>query len=182
MSLQIFILGLLSNHDYHPYDVKKKIIRDTRNMVNVTDGNLYYNFEALLKKGMIKKSQVIQSDNRPDKITYSITPKGQDTLKEEIYKTFRNAKSIKSLIVALPFVEKVDINKLIFYVEEVIERFSKRLVEIEEYAITADSDSNIQQYRLLMREFSYENMNLEIKMFNKLLLLLKSQKREDEEK
>ncbi|OMF70370.1 MULTISPECIES: PadR family transcriptional regulator [Paenibacillus] len=174
MSLQIFILGLLSNRDYHPYDVKKKIVRDTRNMVSVSDGNLYYNFEVLLKKGLIKKSQIIHSDNRPDKITYSITSKGQNALKEEIYKSFRKAKSIKSLFVTLPFLEHVDTEKLVFYVEEVIEWFNKKLVEIEEKELTAECDSDSQKYKTFMSEFTSESIKLEIKTFDKLLLFLKN--------
>lgn len=114
MSLQIFILGLLHKGDYHPYDVKKRILQGTNNAVNVTDGNLYYNFEALLKKEFIQKSQIIQAENRPDKITYSITPKGREAFKEEIYKSFKNAKSIRTLLPVLPFLEYVDAKKLFF--------------------------------------------------------------------
>ncbi|MFB5760704.1 PadR family transcriptional regulator [Paenibacillus medicaginis] len=175
MSLQIFILGMLHKGDYHPYDVKKRIVQGTNNTVNVTDGNLYYNFEALLKKELIQKSQIIHAENRPDKITYSITAKGREVFKEEIYKSFKNAKSIRSLFAALPFIEYVDPKKLVFYVEEIIERFEKKLKELEERVLAAEFESVDPNFKLLMSEVITESLQLEIRMFKKLLILLQNQ-------
>ncbi|MBS5915107.1 PadR family transcriptional regulator [Paenibacillus macerans] len=174
MSLQIFILGLLHKGDYHPYDVKKRILQGTNNAVNVTDGNLYYNFEALLKKEFIQKSQIIQAENRPDKITYSITPKGREAFKEEIYKSFKNAKSIRTLLPVLPFLEYVDAKKLFFYVEDVLERLNNRAKEFEEKGLATEIDPVNPDYKILIGEVVTESIKLEIQMFNKLLLVLKT--------
>ena len=63
MSLQIFILGLLSEGEHHPYDIKKQVFKPLENTITINDGTLYYNFEVLLKKGYIRKIKVVQSEN-----------------------------------------------------------------------------------------------------------------------
>lgn len=62
--------------------------------VKINDGTLYYNFEVLLKKGLIRKVEVVQTDNRPEKTTYSITEDGVKMLEEGIYDSFRKMTDI----------------------------------------------------------------------------------------
>lgn len=47
MSLQIFILGILSEGEHHPYDLKKQVLKPLDNSFPINDGTLYYNFEVL---------------------------------------------------------------------------------------------------------------------------------------
>ncbi|MFC3746026.1 PadR family transcriptional regulator [Paenibacillus sp. GCM10012306] len=131
MSLQIFILGMLSEGEHHPYDIKKMILKPLENTVSINDGTLYYNFEVLLKKGLIKKLQVVQSDNRPEKTTYGITDKGRIVLEEEIYDVFKKFNDIRSLYSSLMFLDKVDPHKLAYVIEEAIARLEKRVSMIE---------------------------------------------------
>ncbi|MFF2908288.1 PadR family transcriptional regulator [Paenibacillus sp. NPDC057934] len=130
MSLQIFILGMLSEGEHHPYDIKKNL-KPLDNTVSINDGTLYYNFEVLLKKGLIKKLKVVQTDNRPEKTTYGITDKGRLMLEEEIYDVFKNFSDIRSLYSSLLFLDKVDPHKLAYVIEEAIEKLNKKVSLIE---------------------------------------------------
>ena len=131
MSLQVFILGLLSEGEHHPYDIKKKVLKPLDNTVTINDGTLYYQFDVLQKKGYIRKTEVVQSENRPEKTMYSITDEGRKALEEEIYAMFRNFTSIYSLYSSLMFLDKADPRKLAYLIEEAIGRLNKRLELIE---------------------------------------------------
>ncbi|MFF2481465.1 PadR family transcriptional regulator [Paenibacillus sp. NPDC058071] len=122
MSLQVFILGMLSQGDHHPYDIKKTVQRSLENTINITDGTLYYHFDSLLKKGLIRKVDVVQIDNRPEKTTYGITEPGLKALEEEVYASFKNFNNNASIYSSLLFLDNVNKTKLAFIIEETIER------------------------------------------------------------
>lgn len=127
VSLQIYILGNLSEGDRHPYDIKKQVQKAPENTITINDGTLYYNFEVLLKKGLIRKVEVVHSDNRPEKTMYGITDEGRAFLEDEIYASFRKMSNIKSLYSSLLFLDKVDKNKLAYLIEENIEKLNRKL-------------------------------------------------------
>jgi len=131
MTLQIFILGALSEGDRHPYDIKKSILRALDNSMSINDGTLYYNFEAMAKKGLIRVSEVVHSENRPDKTLYSITDKGLKALEDNIYSAFQKMTSVTSLYASLLFLDKVDKKKVAYLIEEAIERLTKSVNRIK---------------------------------------------------
>lgn len=135
MSLQIYILGSLWNKEIHPYEIKKRITENTRATVSITDGNLYYNFDALHKKGYIEKVETVHSENYPDKSYYGITEAGRDALQDMIYKSFKKPKDIASLLAPLFFVRLVDIERVIFLFQSAIDQREQELKEMQERAV-----------------------------------------------
>lgn len=152
----------------------------TDNKVNITDGNLYYNFEALLKKDYIRKSETVQSENRPEKTTYRITESGQDALKEGIYAAFKDPKSIESLFAPLLFIELVDIQRLIFFIQEIITELEKDLEQydgkwqnysqrVNEVILTDKG-----HYASFIADHVWNRKKLELDSYTKLLNILKN--------
>lgn len=128
MSLQIFILGVLSSGHHHPYDIKKMFkqnVLDESSKIN--DGTLYYNFEVMLKKGYIEKIEVIRDDNRPEKTTYGITPLGKEYLEQEIYASFKNFTRVDALYSSVLFLKHADPKKLMFLIEEAKEKVQNKI-------------------------------------------------------
>ncbi|MWV46383.1 PadR family transcriptional regulator [Paenibacillus sp. HJL G12] len=128
MSLQIFILGVLSTGHHHPYDIKKMFkqnVVDENSKIN--DGSLYYNFEVLLKKGYIEKIEVIRDDNRPEKTTYGITTFGKEHLEQEIYASFKNFTRVEALYSTTLFLKYADPNKLLFLIEEAQQKLENKI-------------------------------------------------------
>lgn len=175
MSIQIFILGKLHDQDYHPYDIKKIINNGTEGLVRVTDGNLYYNFEALQKKDYIQKVNTIQNDNRPEKTNYTITEKGKEYLKEMIYKSFKNPEDVRSLFASLLFIQLVDVNKLIYSTLETIENLEKRIdyLQTNSYHPLPDYvDPDQHEMVDFMGAYTLDKKKVELKAFKQLLSLL----------
>jgi len=175
LSIQIFILGRLYEQDYHPYDIKKIINNGTEGMVRVTDGNLYYNFEALQKKGYIQKVNTIQNDNRPEKTNYAITEKGKEHLKEMIYKSFKKPEDVRSLFASLLFIKLVDVDKLIYSTVEIIENLEKQVDYLQSHVPHPLPDYiEPDQHEIVgfMGEYTLDKKKVELKAFKTLLSLL----------
>lgn len=127
MSIQIFILGALTEGEHSPYDVKKKIVEVLNNKIEkASEGSLYYQFDVLCKKGYIEKKEVVHHDNRPNKTIYGITTAGRDKLIEDIYAEFQNFTSVPALYTSLLFIEVVDKKKLCYLIEECIQKLKKQ--------------------------------------------------------
>lgn len=127
MSIQIFILGALTEGEFSPYDVKKKIIEVVNKKVEkASEGSLYYQFDVLCKKGYIEKKEVVHTDNRPNKTLYGITEAGREKLIEDIYTEFQNFTSVPALYSSLLFLDVVDKQKLSYLIEECIEKLIKQ--------------------------------------------------------
>ncbi|CAH1199145.1 hypothetical protein PAECIP111893_01242 [Paenibacillus plantiphilus] len=180
MSLQIFILGLLSKEDLHPYSVKKMISKYTKDVLEITDGNLYYNFDFLYKKGLIQKVQDVHGENRPSKTTYGITEEGRKALKENIYETFKHAKSIQLLYSSLLFIDLVDRSRLSYMVNETILEIKKKIEWIEALHKEGNEDLGLGESRMVeFADFivinSTNSLKAELNAFERLLLLLTKQ-------
>lgn len=171
MSIQIFILGTLSEEQCHPYDIKKRILKHLdQTDAKVTEGTIYYNFEVLLKKGLIEKIEIIQTDNRPDKTTYGITEKGRDALQEGIYAAFQKFTNVQSLYAALVNLDKVDLHKIAYLIEDILRKLEKRIAyierdrpEIEEFEV------DLKETLSLMKDHAYHSIQNDIIWLQKLL-------------
>lgn len=169
MSLQVFILGILSEGNHHPYDIKKMFKRENMEDIHkITDGTLYYNFEALLKKGCIEKVEVTREDNRPEKTTYAITKKGKETLEQEIYGSFKNFKDIKSLYSPTLFLKHADPVKLAFLIEEGIENLKGKITRNkEEWDLLKDKTP---PHVHLIQDYALSQLELDMGWLQKLLV------------
>ncbi|MCG1010275.1 PadR family transcriptional regulator [Salinicoccus sp. ID82-1] len=140
MSIQIFILSRLMQDNSYPYKLKKQLSEPLPldELANLTESKLYYNFDALAKKGLIEIVEVIKEDHRPDKQVFAITDKGREALPKLIYKLFENAGDIKDMIVGLTCLKYVDR-------EEVVRILENKAVSIEErWAYVREMEDRIQ--------------------------------------
>src|SRR5699024_1279759 len=101
-------------------------------MSGLTESKLYYNFEALSKKGLVEIVETIKEENRPDKQVFQITEKGKQTLPKLIYKLFENTKEISSMYVGVAYLKFVDNQKVINILQRKIQDNKQKLIEAQE--------------------------------------------------
>ncbi|MEC0242186.1 PadR family transcriptional regulator [Paenibacillus dokdonensis] len=174
MSLQIFILGVLSSGHHHPYDIKKMFkqnVLDDNSKIN--DGTLYYNFEVMLKKGYIEKIEVIRDDNRPEKTTYGITPFGKEHLQQEIYAIFKNFTRVDSLYSAVLFLKHVDPKKLEFLIEEAQEKLENKIKRDQAFWETVRDETPPAVH--LIHDHASSQMKVDLQWLEKLKQLILEQ-------
>ncbi|MGG4479800.1 PadR family transcriptional regulator [Paenibacillus illinoisensis] len=171
MSIQIFILGALSEGNCYPYDIKKQIGKHLEQTeAKITEGTIYYNFEVLHKKGLIEKIETIQSENRPDKTMYGITDQGRLALEESIYKVFQKFTTIQSLYAALVNLDKVDNQKIAYLIEDIIVKQRKKLDYIDEQKPEEiEVSEDLMDALWLMRDHAYHTIESNIAWLEKLL-------------
>lgn len=168
MSLQIYILGVLCEGYHHPYDVKKMLKHNNADdLYKVSDGTLYYNFEALLKKGCIQKIEVSREENRPEKTTYGITPKGREVLEQDIYASFKNFKGMRAIYASTLFQKHADKQKLIYLIEDLIDNLQAKNDYYNKVWTTLQHGTPEEFH--LVKEYTHNQMIIDLEWLQKLL-------------
>lgn len=85
-SLELIVLGVISEGETHAYDIEKKIVeKGVRERFNIGFSTIYSVLKKLERKGMVE-SEVIHQEALPAKKVYSLSQEGRRVLREEIKK------------------------------------------------------------------------------------------------
>lgn len=77
----VMVLALLREGDMHPYEMVRLMRgrRDDR-LLSITNGTLYHTVARLQRAELIAEVGVERDGNRPERTTYTLTPRGAETL------------------------------------------------------------------------------------------------------
>lgn len=108
MSVQLVILGLLSEQPRHGYELRQEVERRLyATFINLSGGSLYYNLGQLERAGHVEKAWAEQKGRYPTRQVYQITPAGEEYLKTErrrlLFDTETREKLFDPLNAALAF-------------------------------------------------------------------------------
>ena len=111
---ELLFLGLLMECPKHGYDIKRQIQDELLPMIGLEIKSIYYPLKKMEKLGLIKKDFARQG-NRPEKINYSITPKGRKRFDELISSSLMSVErpffSMNLSLYFLGFVDKKEAQK-----------------------------------------------------------------------
>lgn len=117
MSVQLVILGILSEQPRHGYELRQEVERRLyATFINLSGGSLYYNLGQLERAGYVEKAWVEQKGRYPTRQVYQITPPGREYLRTELRRllldTDGREKVFDPLNAALAFWQPEDIGEL----------------------------------------------------------------------
>lgn len=127
MSMQLAILGLLMDKDYHPYEMSQEMKeREMHNYMKLQYGSLYYAIEKLKKSGLIEAVEVISGGSRPDKTIYRITEQGKSEFERLLLEEMKLPPHLQHpFFAALSFVRYGDQEEIKVIIQSRIELFEK---------------------------------------------------------
>ena len=94
MSVQLVILGLLSEQPRYGYELRQEVERRLyATYINLSGGSLYYNLGQLERAGYVEKAWAEQKGRYPKRQVYQITPTGKEYLGDELRRLFGDTES-----------------------------------------------------------------------------------------
>lgn len=151
---ELIILGLLKDKPRHGYEIKKQIKDVISTFAALEVESIYYTLTLLEKKGYVQKAVRAQA-HRPEKMTYSLTPKGdkrfQQLLAKSIVTTQRPNFSLDMALYFLPYLP-TDIAmhrlkgrvRLLSKVEEGLNQLAEELKAKSSYHLKSIVDHNLE--------------------------------------
>lgn len=88
---ELILLGLLKESPKHGYEIKKKIREILSLFVGVNLKSIYYPLRLLEKRGLVSK-RISKAGQRPQRLVYALTPKGEARFKELLTQSLLNFK------------------------------------------------------------------------------------------
>lgn len=162
MSVQIIILGLLSEKPRHGYELRQEVERRLfATYVNLSGGSLYYNLGQLEQAGHIEKTRVEQKGRYPVRQVYQITPEGQDYLRSRVrdllFDTEERSRvfSLDSLNIALVFSHLLDESELREALQTHLELTRKRLAWVAKQTDVWADRATLPQAQIIAHGLAY---------------------------
>ncbi|MGN2636130.1 PadR family transcriptional regulator [Nocardia takedensis] len=89
-ALAVAVLALLAERPMHPYEMYQLLIsRGEDLLVKVRPGSLYHTVARLAEQELVRAEGVDRAGNRPERTTYSITERGEKTLRVRLAEVLR---------------------------------------------------------------------------------------------
>lgn len=88
---ELLLLGLLKESPKHGYDIKRKIKEILSLFAGVDLKSIYYPLQILERDGLVIK-RTTKPGNRPERIVYELTPKGESYFDDLLSRSFLNFK------------------------------------------------------------------------------------------
>ncbi|WP_243229045.1 PadR family transcriptional regulator [Microbacterium sp. CIAB417] len=122
----VMILALLSEDDMHPYEMVR-LLRQRRDdrLLKITNGTLYHSVARLLEQDLIAEVGVDREGNRPERTTYTLTPRGGEVVRDWVRRELSSAELSTTFRVALAEAHNLDR-------QEVVDLLRIRQVALEE--------------------------------------------------
>ncbi len=137
MSVQLVVLGLLSEKPSHGYELRQEVERRLyASYINLSGGSLYYNLGQLERAGYVEKTRVEQKGRYPARQVYQITPGGKEYLHAELRRLLSNTeerdKLFDPLNAALAFGHFLNTDELYTALQSHLKWAQKRLARVTE--------------------------------------------------
>ena len=125
MSVKTAILGILKRGPLYGYEIKSIIEREMGDWTSIAFGSIYFALKKLTEEGYIVKSDIEHQDNKPSRIIYKITEKGESKFINNLNELWKNEDRIFfPLDIALYFSDYINNKDILNFID-------KRIVEIE---------------------------------------------------
>ena len=106
MSVRLFVLGVVNQHDTYGYDIKATAhLWGLERWAQIRDGSIYHALGKLEEEKLIEERDVEQSDNNRSRYVYCITPAGREAFLTMLRDTLRTAPTEgRGIDIALAFI------------------------------------------------------------------------------
>ena len=122
------LLGMLSMGPMSGYDIKKMTDMSISHFWSENFGHIYPVLKKMEAEGLVTKS-VEETEGRPNRNIYSITPAGRRELVEWLLLPVESLSFRNELLLKIFFADQIPVERIIEMVEEERERFSCKLKE-----------------------------------------------------
>jgi DNA-binding PadR family transcriptional regulator len=169
MSVQLVLLGFLNKSPMYGYELKQKIEEIMGDWTNIAFGSIYFALNKLNEKGYIIKAREEKTENRPQRIIYSITEKGREKFQKLLLREWeRPYRDYYPFDIALFFIDKMPLDEIDKLLEKRIKKAEDALKYLDEHEMENRKDSNIPEIGHMILDHTREHTKAELQWLKKL--------------
>ena len=165
---ELLFLGLFKEGAKHGYEIKKRIKEILSLFAGLQIKSIYYPLRILEKRGLVVK-RIVKQANRPNRLIYSLTDKGETRFNNLLLRSFLDFKRPRfSLDISLYFLRYVKPRVLKRRIQtriRLLERISRGLSQMVRSLKSKKSPS----FLWLILQHNLEMVNTEVRFLERLL-------------
>lgn len=142
MSIRYFVLGLLARQPMAGYDINRFLKKLSWLIDSPSFGSLYPTLHALLEDGLATV-EVVLSQDRPPRKTYTITEAGRRVLKERMDQPTAPEVSLKAFVMHLALASHLSHTDLRAYLEQRRVQVAAHQCDLEQAATAMDESMDL---------------------------------------
>jgi len=120
------ILGFLNWRPMTGYDIKKLLEEEIYDFWSESYGTIYPTLKKLIAEGLAEKT-VRKQEGKPDRIIYTITPAGQEQLREWLQQPFDLPRMRNEFLVKILFGDTGQKETIIMHIERYRDMYEKKM-------------------------------------------------------
>ncbi len=159
------LLGILSYSSKSGYDIKKSISESIGYFWNENYGHIYTILKRLYEEGCLDK-EIVKTEGKPDRIVYSVTPKGVNELDEWLKEPAADVKYRNELLLKIYFSKDMPVDEAIEKLESEYEKNMELLVEykeVRETILRSNTDPYVKELWLITLNYGKNNSEMILK-------------------
>ena len=176
--LSAIILGILREGEKNPYEIKK--LYETLEMSKwfpVAESSIYAAITKLKQKGLIK-GKVIKQSGLPAKTVYTITPEGEEKLKETTALYFDTIDAdFSKFEVGLLLMDLLSREELMKKLKNKLSEIDKRFYEVKKHILNLErSPHPVPVPTIAVFKYKYHALDAERKTINDIIRILNTRR------
>ncbi len=176
--LSTLILGFLNEGEKNPYEIKK--LYETLGMSKwfpIADSSIYSTIAKLSKKGFIK-GKTVESKNAPKKTIYSITPEGEEALRQTVSDYFEKpGNDFSKFEVGMLLMDLLPKEEIMKKLKSLLSGIDKMHYEVKKQILRLEQSSySIPVATIAVFKHKYHILDAERKTINDLIRVLNTRR------
>ena len=133
MSVKLAILGFLKRGPIHGYELKSLIEKEMGDWTSIAFGSIYFALKKLTENGFVEHFDTDKNGNRPSRIIYKITDKGEKEFSRLLNELWNNSdRQYYPFDIALFFSSFISSKEALSYIDKRIYEldFAEKYIEL----------------------------------------------------
>ena len=145
----LFVLGIIANDPINPYTMCKLVNYNTRNLRNKIPAQTIFSIIKILnKKGLISGKKT-KNGNMPEMTVYSITPKGEKLLKQNLILYISSPEdALTNLVLSLMLIRYLDKKEVLKALDEYRDKIKVDIATRKKILSSAEKDDDSSTRRI----------------------------------
>ena len=169
-NIRLVLLGLLSRHPMHGYELKHIIEDHMGDWTDIKIGSIYFSLSKLAEEGSIEVAEETREGNRPSKTIYRITEKGKKDYFNMLHKLWAaDNKTYYSLDIGLFFMTSLPKEDIKKYLLQRMDNMERVLNYLTQHKREHGNSAKIPPQAGAIMDHSLYHMEAEVRWMNNVL-------------
>lgn len=168
-NIRLVILGILTRHPMHGYEMKQTIEEYMGDWTDIKFGSIYFSLSKLTDEGYVKIVQELKEGSRPSKTVYRITENGEREFIRLLHELWKQDDFVQYPVdIAVFFMKSLSKEDVLSYIQTRISGLELALLHLENHQTMQRENPYVPDYAFAIMDHSAIHLSAELQWLSNL--------------